>query len=368
MRLAEVRRIDSPRALQTANDVEDFEQEIVDQYALAMAAAGLTDGHVSQSRATIIEFARSLSGPVWTASCADADRFLVNQRRAGQALSTRAGKAGALALFFEFVIGRYQGDIRALTGVLVQQPIDEFNRPSGLSLGKIRVPPSDAEVEDLFSRWRSSVPTARKYLPAARDYFAASLWRRLGLRISETVMLDIRDWRPDLGEYGKLHVRFGKGSRGRGPKGRLVPAINGADRLIDWWLAEVRHRFGDDWSDPDAPMLPSERHDRLLGRCARITANPLRQALIAQTGIWLPSWSGRLTPHVLRHYCASSLYGAGMDLKALQELLGHSWLATTSAYIHVRSDHIEQAWLGANQRLEARFAERPAAKPGVEED
>ena len=39
-------------------------------------------------------------------------------------------------------------------------------------------------------------------------------------------MLDIRDWRPDLGEYGKLHVRFGKGSRGRGPKTRLVPAIN----------------------------------------------------------------------------------------------------------------------------------------------
>ncbi len=46
-----------------------------------------------------------------------------------------------------------------------------------------------------------------------------------------------------------------------------------------------------------------------------------------------------------------------MDLKALQELLGHSWLATTSAYIHVRSDHIEQAWLGANQRLETRFAD-----------
>ena len=43
-------------------------------------------------------------------------------------------------------------------------------------------------------------------------------------------MLDIRDWRPDLGGFGKLHVRHGKGSRGRGPKARLVPAINGADR------------------------------------------------------------------------------------------------------------------------------------------
>ena len=36
-------------------------------------------------------------------------------------------------------------------------------------------------------------------------------------------MLDIRDWRPDLGELGKLHVRFGKGSHGRGPKSRMVP-------------------------------------------------------------------------------------------------------------------------------------------------
>ena len=191
----------------------------------------------------------------------------------------------------------------------------------------------------------------------ARDYFAASLWRRLGLRMNETVMLDIRDWRPDLGGFGKLHVRHGKGSRGRVPKARLVPAINGADRLTDWWLAEVRHRFGTDWSDPDAPMLPSERHDPDLQRSRRVGDDALRRGLCVATATWLPGWSGRLTPHVLRHYCASSLYGSGMDLKALQELLGHQWLATTSGYIHVRSDHIEQAWTAANRRLESRFGE-----------
>jgi site-specific recombinase XerD len=59
---------------------------------------------------------------------------------------------------------------------------------------------------------------------------------------------------------------------------------------------------------------------------------------------------------VLRHYCASSLYGNGMDLKAVQELLGHEWLSTTTRYVHVRSDCIEQAWEQANQRLTARFA------------
>ncbi|MGB0094030.1 MAG: tyrosine-type recombinase/integrase [Solirubrobacteraceae bacterium] len=355
--LAVVRNIDSPRALRTAEDAEDFEQEIVDQYALAMAAAGLCDEHVARTRSSIVEFARSLDGPLWSATCEDADRFLAGQRRAGHTVSTRAGKAGVLALFYEFLIGRYQGDIHDLCGVVVEQPIDEFNRQQGTSLGKVRVPPSDAEVEELFAGWRACVPQARKYLPAARDYFAASLWRRLGLRINETVMLDIRDWRPDLGEFGKLHVRHGKGSRGRGPKARLVPAINGVDTLIDWWLAEVRHQFSDDWCDPDAPMLPSERHNTTGDRCCRVGANALRHGLAAHTARWLPHWSGRVTPHVLRHYCASSLYGDGMDLKALQELLGHQWLSTTSGYIHVRSDHVERAWLGANQRLESRFSE-----------
>lgn len=77
MSLAAVRNIGSPRALRSGEEVEDFEQEIVDQYALAMAAAGLGDGHVSHTRSTIIEFARSLGRPLWSATCDDADRFLV---------------------------------------------------------------------------------------------------------------------------------------------------------------------------------------------------------------------------------------------------------------------------------------------------
>jgi site-specific recombinase XerD len=97
---------------------------------------------------------------------------------------------------------------------------------------------------------------------------AASLWRRVGLRITESLMLDVRDWRQDLGEFGNLHVRFGKGSRGRGAKTRLVPAINGVAQLLDWWLSDVRHQFGDDWRRPDAPLLPSERYDRVTGYCA----------------------------------------------------------------------------------------------------
>jgi integrase len=165
---------------------------------------------------------------VWTAKAADADRYLSWLRRERRLEgSTIHGKAVMLAGFFAFLLSRYQGDIHSLTGFVLVQPIDEFNRPAKRDQGTGRVPPSSTEVEVLFAGWRESLPGARKFLPAARDYLAASLWRRAGLRISETAALDVRDWRPDLGQFGKLHVRFGKGSRGRGPKTRLVPCIDG---------------------------------------------------------------------------------------------------------------------------------------------
>jgi site-specific recombinase XerD len=355
MALAVVRNIDSPRRLRSADDVESFEQEIVDQYALSMAAAGLTDGHIRASRAAVIELARFVARPLWTVVAADVDRHLVELRRTGQCGSTIYTKVTMLARFFDFLVARYQGDIHALTGYVIEQPIDEYNRPASPMRTQHRIPPSDAEIGKLFTRWGQALPHVRKYLPAARDYFAASLWRRLGLRITETVMLDIRDWRPDLGAHGKLHVRHGKGSAGRGPKARLVPAINGGEALIDWWLAEVRPQYGPDWSDPDAPMLPSERRPGDGDRCRRAGDNALRRGLATATDRWLPSWNGRLTPHVLRHYCASSLYGTGVDIKAVQELLGHQWLSTTTHYIHVHSDHIDQAWEQANQRTQARL-------------
>jgi site-specific recombinase XerD len=47
-----------------------------------------------------------------------------------------------------------------------------------------------------------------------------------------------------------------------------------------------------------------------------------------------------------------------MDLKAIQDVLGHVWLSTTTRYIHVHDDHIEHAWAAANDRVAARLGER----------
>ena len=52
-------------------------------------------------------------------------------------------------------------------------------------------------------------------------------------------MLDLDDVRWELGRFGKLNVRHGKGARRRGPKPRLVPLINGADENLRWFIEDV---------------------------------------------------------------------------------------------------------------------------------
>ena len=56
---------------------------------------------------------------------------------------------------------------------------------------------------------------------------------------------------------------------------------------------------------------------------------------------------------MLRHFCASQLYLNGMDLIAIQETLGHAWVATTMRYVHVHRSHIEEAWIAGQQRAAA---------------
>jgi site-specific recombinase XerD len=60
---------------------------------------------------------------------------------------------------------------------------------------------------------------------------------------------------------------------------------------------------------------------------------------------------------VLRHACASRLYGEGIGLAAIQQLLGHRWLSTTVRYVHVADEAIEHAYQQAAERAAARFKE-----------
>jgi hypothetical protein len=98
MGLAVVRNLASPRRLITGQDAEDFEQELVDQFALAVAASGATDSYVSGERAVIFEFRRFLARPVRATNSGDANRYLVHLRKdRAQARHTVENEANTLA-------------------------------------------------------------------------------------------------------------------------------------------------------------------------------------------------------------------------------------------------------------------------------
>jgi hypothetical protein len=85
-----------------------------------------------------------------------------------------------------------------------------------MTVPELRVPPAEAEIERLFAGWREELATRRKFVPAARNYAAARLEADVGLRVNEIRMLDL-DVRWELGRFGKLNVRHGKGARRCGP-------------------------------------------------------------------------------------------------------------------------------------------------------
>jgi integrase/recombinase XerD len=153
----------------------------------------------------------------------------------------------------------------------------------------------------------------------------------VGLRVNEARSLDLADIKWELGRFGKLHVRCGKGARGSGPRERMVPLINDAGRTLRWFVEDVWGHFDDDHTRPGAPLFPSERKNA-DGTCARVGDEALRAALAGAAAEHLPDWPEKVAPHVLRHFCARQLYQHGMDLIAIQETLGHAWVATTMRY------------------------------------
>ncbi|MEU1558503.1 tyrosine-type recombinase/integrase [Streptomyces scabiei] len=328
----------------------------VDEFVLALAARGATDRWVGQQRSWLGELLAFAQVPVWEVGPGDVDGWLAAARERGAGTVTRGQMAQAVYRFYAFVEARHGRLVEEVTGRAVPRPVDEFNRPRRLARVGVRIPPSAREMETLFQAWRASLPctAGRGFLVAARDYVAASLWRRVGLRINETVRLEVGDWYPQVGAHGVLHVRCGKGARGSGPRQRLVPAIDGVDRLLAWWLAEVRPQFGDGPAGGRAVLLPSRRRAP-GGGWGAACAVTLRQGLAGAVARWLPAWSGRLTPHPLRHFCATHLYEQGLGLEAVGALLGHVWLSTTARYVHVPAERIEWCWREANARVAGRL-------------
>lgn len=173
-------------------------------------------------------------------------------------------------------------------------------------------------------------PTARQKALAARDRVIAELLYASGLRISELVSLD----RNDL-DFERRTLRV----VGKGNKERVVPFGKPAERVLDLWLRGQRAVLATE-SSADALLLGA-RGGRLNVRQAReVIAEALRS--LGDTAA-----SG---PHALRHTVATHLLDGGADLRAVQEFLGHSSLATTQLYTHVSVDRLRQSYRQAHPR------------------
>lgn len=141
-----------------------------------------------------------------------------------------------------------------------------------------------------------------------------------GLRVSELVNLELAQLSIAQGLL-KVH--------GKGGKQRLVPIGDVACGLCERYLAEVRPRWA----------RASERALFVSARGVRLTRQAFwkivrRYALVA--GI-----AKAISPHKLRHSFATHLLEGGADLRAVQEMLGHSDIATTQVYTHVLTDHLK---------------------------
>lgn len=353
MGLSVVRDLREHRRPASGEELEHFETDVLAGFVLARASAGLTDGTIRGDVSNLEQVRGWFGRPLWEMEPPDADAYFGRVLRSA-ASGTRLARAQALSTYFEFLELRHKVELHAMTGRVVECPIDEMNRPRGRKDARLRIPPTAEEISGFFAGWTAELASCRKFAATARNFVAAKLMAELGLRVNEVRHLDLADLKWELGPFGKLHVRHGKGASGSGPRERMVPMLGGADRTLRWYVEDVWGHFDDDHTRPGAPLLCSERANA-DGSHARVGYDALRAGLAAAVAAQLPSWTGKLTPHVLRHYCASQLYRNGVDLISIQEMLGHSWVATTMRYVHVHRTRIERAWAAGQERAAARL-------------
>ncbi len=183
-------------------------------------------------------------------------------------------------------------------------------------------PVSEASARDLLDEAATDedVPAWAR----ARDAAVLTLLYGCGLRISEALSLKRRD--APLGEGLRI--------TGKGGKTRIAPVLPAVREAVDAYLAQCPYPL-----PPDEPLFRAARGGPLGPRPVQAQMARLRGRL------GLPSSA---TPHALRHAFATHLLGAGADLRAIQELLGHASLSTTQKYTAVDAEGLLAAYRRAH--------------------
>ena len=167
-----------------------------------------------------------------------------------------------------------------------------------------------------------------------RDRAILELLYGTGARVSEITSLDLGDLAFDDGLLRVL---------GKGDKERLVPIGRAAQVALSRWLEPPGR--------PSVIASTTRGDTRALflnqrgGRISRQGVDLLVSTRATRAGI-----PGRVSPHVLRHSCATHMLERGADVRAVQELLGHASVATTQLYTKVTTEHLRHAYEEAHPR------------------
>lgn len=249
---------------------------------------------------------------------ADIRGHLASLHGDGLAARSRQRALAALRTYFRFVM---------MEGACDTNPAEVIQHPR-----VARTLPDVVPVDDL-ERLLASVPETDA---GRRDRAILELLYGAGLRVAELVGLDLADVRR---QERLLRVR------GKGRKERIVPFGRSALAALEaylpvrarWRLATRAHG-----ADEDAdPLFINQRGGRLTDRSVRRLLNA---AILAIAELH------HLHPHALRHAFATHLLEAGMDLRAIQELLGHSSLATTEIYTQVDLARLMEVYAKAHPK------------------
>jgi integrase/recombinase XerC len=165
---------------------------------------------------------------------------------------------------------------------------------------------------------------------AVRNRAMVEVLYATGLRVGELAGLDVDDLNPDRRTLRVI---------GKGNKERTVPYGVPAAVALDDWLRRGRPLLATERSGP--ALFLGTRGNRVDQRQVRSVVKDLFEALgdTSATG-----------PHALRHSAATHLLDGGADLRAVQEILGHSSLATTQIYTHVSVDRLRRSYQQAHPR------------------
>jgi site-specific recombinase XerD len=231
----------------------------------------------------------------------------------GLARSTVARKLAAIRGFHEHLVR---------TGTARQNPAALMPSPKrGSRLPKVLGPD---QVVALLER----IPATTAL--EVRDRAMFELAYSCGLRAEEIVNLDLGD--PDF-DGETLRVK------GKGSKTRLVPVGEPAQRALERYLATARTALAA--AGAESALFLSRRGRRLsTSDIRRRLTRWVREAAVA----------GQISPHALRHSFATHLLEGGADLRAIQELLGHSSVSTTQIYTRVEPSRLRREYARSHPR------------------